>query len=129
MKYLLYLYLFLFISIPISNHFFPEFSKEISFFALIIAVVFQIAFILFMKKKTNVKIQDKANEPLDSAFDGIEFDNDFKKVPAGDDKTPPNQIPNYLNPSIFKEVDENLKENLKRMGLEDIKNDKKDSNK
>jgi hypothetical protein len=131
MKYLLYLYLSLFLTIPITKYFFPDYTKEVSLFALLVAVVFQIAFILFMKKKVKVKvkIEDKANDLLDPAFDGIEFDNDFKKVPAGDDQTPPNQIPNYLNPSIFKEVDDNLKENLKRIGLEDIKSEKKDTNK
>ena len=122
MKFLSFLYVIMFVAIPFTLYNFPKHLREVSFYAIIIGVVFQVAFIFFQKKKALIKIEDR---PLDPAFDGIKFDYDFSKVPAGDENIAPNQIPNYLNPSIFKEFDENLKENLERIGLKDENESKK----
>jgi hypothetical protein len=62
------------------------YSKIALFCSYIIALVKLIAVIFFTKDKKNLTLQ--GDTPLDPAYKGIKFDNDFKKVPAGDDKSP-----------------------------------------
>ena len=84
-----------------------------------------IRFTSLRKRSSDDRVKDLSEEEL-KAYEGIEFHNDFSKVPAGEgDVIKPKPV-NFAAPDIYHEINNTVIEDMKNAGLE-IKEDKKKS--